>query len=168
MYFRTAADDFASPMKFDTQEVLGRQGDVEDPAWSPDGDLIAYVRMEGASRRIYLTAFQRPGQPEHPYHTNRQGYGAGVFRARRSGSPSPRAGRLQGYFRDEHSGKHADQPDEQPGGGARCPPGSRFRDNPGLTKEKHPGRDVFYWVIFPNPLRAGAGRAAPRGWSACR
>jgi serine/threonine protein kinase len=66
MYLRTAADGYASPVKFDTQEVLGRQGDVAEPAWSPDGDLIAYVRMEGASRNIYLTRFSDRGSRNIP------------------------------------------------------------------------------------------------------
>jgi len=66
MYFRTAADDFSSPIKFDTREVLGRLGDVEDPAWSPDGNQIAYTRMEGASRRIYLTLFSDRGNRISP------------------------------------------------------------------------------------------------------
>jgi serine/threonine-protein kinase len=66
MYLRTAADGYSSPVKFDTQEVLGRQGDVADPAWSPDGDLIAYVRMEGASRNIYLTRFSDRGSRNIP------------------------------------------------------------------------------------------------------
>jgi serine/threonine-protein kinase len=66
MYLRTAADGYSSPVKFDTQEVLGRQGDVADPAWSPDGDLIAYVRMEGASRNIYLTRFSDRGSRNTP------------------------------------------------------------------------------------------------------
>ncbi len=91
MYLRTAADGYASPVKFDTQEVLGRQGDVADPAWSPDGDLIAYVRMEGASRNIYLTRFSDRGSRNIPI-TQRAGIRSRRFPATGSGSPSPPAG----------------------------------------------------------------------------
>ena len=61
LYLRSAADNYSSPMKFDTREILGRLGDVANPAWSSDNELLAYTRLEGKSRRIYLTRFEDRG-----------------------------------------------------------------------------------------------------------
>lgn len=61
LYLRSAADNYSTPMKFDTREILGRLGDVSNPAWSPDDELLAYTRLEGKSRRIYLTRFEDRG-----------------------------------------------------------------------------------------------------------
>lgn len=61
LYLRSEADNFSSPMKFDTREILGRLGDVANPAWSPDNELLAYTRLEGKSKRIYLTRFADRG-----------------------------------------------------------------------------------------------------------
>jgi eukaryotic-like serine/threonine-protein kinase len=66
LYFRTAADEYASPMQYDTHSVLGNLGDVAEPAFSPVGDQMAYTRVEGASRTIFLTRFNDRGSRTTP------------------------------------------------------------------------------------------------------
>ncbi len=61
LYIRQATDGYSSPINFDTREILGRLGDVANPAWSPDNELLAYTRLEGYSKRIFLTRFSDRG-----------------------------------------------------------------------------------------------------------
>ena len=41
--------------------VFGRLGQVVDPAWSPDGNYIAYTRIEGVTNRIYSVEYKSRG-----------------------------------------------------------------------------------------------------------
>lgn len=63
LYLRDKSDGYATPHQFDTVELGGRQGNVSDPAWSPSGEYIAYVRTDAkaGTRRIYLTRYSGRG-----------------------------------------------------------------------------------------------------------
>ena len=52
---------YPTPAPFDTKEVIGRFGDVSDPAVSKDGHFLAYTRTEGLTRRIYRADFSDRG-----------------------------------------------------------------------------------------------------------
>ncbi len=55
---------YVTPQAFDRSTLLGTLGQVAQPAWSPDGSWIAYVRVDGARERIYIAKFPltRPDQ----------------------------------------------------------------------------------------------------------
>ncbi|HTX79906.1 MAG TPA: protein kinase [Longilinea sp.] len=61
LYLRYLSEGYGVPHQFDMSDPLGRLGDVADPAWSPDGTYIAYTKMEGSMKRIYLARFQDRG-----------------------------------------------------------------------------------------------------------
>ena len=50
-----------TPQKFDPSTIFGRLGKVTGPAWSPDGNFIAYTRLEGVTKRIYSVEFKSRG-----------------------------------------------------------------------------------------------------------
>jgi eukaryotic-like serine/threonine-protein kinase len=45
---------YVTPQHFDFTSVSGSMGIVAQPAWSPDGNWIAYVRIDGTRKRIYM------------------------------------------------------------------------------------------------------------------
>lgn len=63
LYLRAASSGYANdpPQAYDTRELLGRLGDVAEAAWSPDGMLILYTRLEGALSNLYITVFSERG-----------------------------------------------------------------------------------------------------------
>jgi serine/threonine protein kinase len=50
-----------NPERFDQMELFGRLGNVADPDWTRDGQLIAYTRIEGAQKQIYSMSFRARG-----------------------------------------------------------------------------------------------------------
>jgi eukaryotic-like serine/threonine-protein kinase len=61
LYMRTAEDDYTELTRYDRGEVLGRQGNVEHPAVSPDGSYIAYTRLDGSRQEIFIVRFASRG-----------------------------------------------------------------------------------------------------------
>jgi len=52
---------FPTPQQYDKSSYFGRLGEVDDPAWSPDGAHIAYVQLRGESRQIYSVEYKSRG-----------------------------------------------------------------------------------------------------------
>ena len=48
---------YVTPQAFDRSSLLGSLGQVSQPAWSPDGDWIAYVRLDGSREHIFLAKY---------------------------------------------------------------------------------------------------------------
>jgi eukaryotic-like serine/threonine-protein kinase len=62
LYLRNSDKEYATPVPFDTAEVMGRLGQVADPTWSWDGKQIAYTRQKGLQRDIFSVIFSSRGQ----------------------------------------------------------------------------------------------------------
>ncbi len=58
---RASKTDYKTPQPYDTNQVFGRLGQVTDPAFSPDGDFLAYTRTKGRDRRVGVVDFQSRG-----------------------------------------------------------------------------------------------------------
>ncbi len=52
---------FPTPQQFDRSTYFGRLGEVDDPAWSPDGTHIAYTRLDRVRKQIYTVEFKSGG-----------------------------------------------------------------------------------------------------------
>ena len=61
LYLRGNADGYSTPEPYDRYSVTGRLGQVAQPAWSPDGSQIAYVRLDGGQRRIWSVVYASGG-----------------------------------------------------------------------------------------------------------
>ena len=61
LYLRSKDDNFTKPLAFDKTQIFGRFGDVEQPAYSPDGNWIAYTRLEGRNTRIFSAQVAQRG-----------------------------------------------------------------------------------------------------------
>jgi TolB protein len=63
LYMRNHINNFATatPQAYDTKEIFGRLGQVANPAWSPDGNTIAYTRIEGLTQQVYTVPFKSRG-----------------------------------------------------------------------------------------------------------
>ena len=48
---------YVTPQAFDRSTLLGTLGQVTQPAWSPDGAWIAYVRLDGSREQIFLAKY---------------------------------------------------------------------------------------------------------------
>ncbi len=53
LYLRSYESAFSSSQRYDNFSVEGRLGQVGQPAWSPDGNQIVYVRMDGGEKKIW-------------------------------------------------------------------------------------------------------------------
>lgn len=55
---------YATPQRFDMMDVVGNLGHVNQPAWSPDGNWLAYMREIGLKQQIWLARYPitRPDQ----------------------------------------------------------------------------------------------------------
>jgi TolB protein len=53
LYLRGNVNGFSTPQPYDRFSVTGRLGQVAQPAWSPDGNQIAYVRLDGGHKQIW-------------------------------------------------------------------------------------------------------------------
>lgn len=60
-YQRYSTSNYQTPQPYDVAEVFGRLGRVSDPAFSPDGLLLAYTRSKGQDRRIGVADFAARG-----------------------------------------------------------------------------------------------------------
>jgi Tol biopolymer transport system component len=66
LYLRDKMNDYQdvanrNPVQFDTRALGGRQGEISEPAVSPDGTWIAYARNESGMYKIYLMKFSDRG-----------------------------------------------------------------------------------------------------------
>ena len=61
LFKRAQTDDYATPEPFDREGYFGRLGEVADPAISPDGNSIAYTRIVGLIKKIYVADFSAHG-----------------------------------------------------------------------------------------------------------
>lgn len=48
---------YVTPQRFDFSSLAGSLGQVAQPAWSPDGNWVAYTREEGSTRRIFMARY---------------------------------------------------------------------------------------------------------------
>jgi Tol biopolymer transport system component len=48
---------YVTPQRFDFSSLAGSLGQVSQPAWSPDGNWVAYTREEGSTRRIFMARY---------------------------------------------------------------------------------------------------------------
>lgn len=61
LYTRSSKDDFTEYKNFDRAEVLGRLGNVTDPAFTQDGTQFAYTRVESHYLRIATVRYASGG-----------------------------------------------------------------------------------------------------------
>jgi Tol biopolymer transport system component/predicted Ser/Thr protein kinase len=61
LYLRQNVAGFSTPEPFDHFSVTGRLGQVAQPAWSPDGNQIAYVRTDGGHKQIWSVIYASGG-----------------------------------------------------------------------------------------------------------
>ena len=72
-YQRASKTEYKTPQPYDANEVFGRLGQVTDPAFSPDGSLIAYTRSKGREQRIGVANYQSKGADFNLITSYRQG-----------------------------------------------------------------------------------------------
>jgi serine/threonine protein kinase len=60
-YQRASQSEYKTPQPYDPSQVFGRLGQVTDPAFSPDGLLLAYTRTKGSERSIGVLDFPSKG-----------------------------------------------------------------------------------------------------------
>jgi Tol biopolymer transport system component len=58
---RLSGGEYKTAQPYDNNQVYGRLGQVTDPAFSPDGSLLAYTRSKGRDRRIGVVDYQSRG-----------------------------------------------------------------------------------------------------------
>ncbi len=61
LFMREAKTEFKTPEPYDKNDFFGRLGEVADPAVSPDGSQIAYTRIDGKKRAIYVADYRQRG-----------------------------------------------------------------------------------------------------------
>ena len=60
-FWRSSQTDYATPEPFDPTSFYGRMGEVDEPAITADGSFMAYTRLEGNSRQIWIVEFKSRG-----------------------------------------------------------------------------------------------------------
>jgi TolB protein len=61
LYMRSSKESYKTPEPYDYNEINGRLGQVSQPAWSPDGNQIAYVRLDGGNKQVWSVIFASRG-----------------------------------------------------------------------------------------------------------
>ncbi|NPV55188.1 MAG: protein kinase [Anaerolineae bacterium] len=61
LYQRDQNENYATPQPYDSREIFGRMGEVAEPAISPDGAYVAYTRLDGGIRQVYMVEFGSRG-----------------------------------------------------------------------------------------------------------
>jgi len=60
-YMRSQAGEYETPVPYDRATIFGRLGKVAHPSISPNGDRLAYTRLEGSSARVCTVVFSSRG-----------------------------------------------------------------------------------------------------------
>jgi TolB protein len=71
-WYRNKTADYATPQPYDPSSFFGRLGEVADPAFSPDGSLIAYTKLEASYKMIFSMEFESRGGKTSQMTENRQ------------------------------------------------------------------------------------------------
>jgi len=73
-YLRDAETAYKTPQPYDPNQAFGRLGQVFDPAFSPDGSLLAYTRIKGRFKQIGVASFAQRGASTSLVTTSGQDY----------------------------------------------------------------------------------------------
>jgi Tol biopolymer transport system component len=61
LYMRSSAENYSTPEPYDRNKVTGRLGQVAQPAWSPDGQQVAFIRLDGGHNQLWSVIYASHG-----------------------------------------------------------------------------------------------------------
>jgi TolB protein len=61
LYMRSSNQNYSTPEPYDRNKVTGRLGQVSEPAWSPDGQQVAFIRLDGGHKQLWSVIYATHG-----------------------------------------------------------------------------------------------------------
>lgn len=61
LFYRSITDEFKETYQYDPTTFFGRLGEVKTVDWSPDGQYLAYTRMDGQELQVYSSLYATKG-----------------------------------------------------------------------------------------------------------